>query len=469
MKELKYFKQNNKGMTLIECIISIVILSICIIPLLSTFSFCYKYTARAKMRQKATNIAQDVIETYKADDIDIIMQKIISSETSISGQNVLNSARPDYSESYIPTIDGVNDGTGYYLYSNLTAPGSGDKYDAIVKVTAGNVAYNPTTNPGANDYTSTDLFNGPEDSYVISQDVALYSTMLTVLSSGINDQFNMIKNNGILNNPSVVDISVSREMQISYVDAAEGEANTHRVEMNTEYVFTIKYMDLDESQHIIPDTDWYGYFVFDKDDAGFNSLYSNDFVGDINSVSVFYYPLYDAANTVYVPKGYKSDAIINYIPVKVTNDSINVTNTVSKIDLNIYKQRYSEVKNADDIISYTQYDANYNIIVTTPSGASFQQTGLLGNISNNIYSSVESGGSILDSTGITEGTLKEGSVFDSASTTNNQLVCILDVYVFGHGEAGDLSAISSYTAASAIVYSNARADVQATIVDNIEY
>ncbi len=467
MKENTNIKNNNKGMTLIECIVSIVILSICIIPLLNTFSFCYKYTAKAKMRQKATNVAQDVIETYKADDINTLMQKIVSADATISGQDVLNSSRSDYTEAYIPKLVTSNDGTGYYLYSNLTTAGSNDRYDAVVKVTSGNITYDPTSNPTAYDYTSTGLFNGPEDTCVISQDVTLYSDILITVANAIDNQRTLYIADS-WNNPCVTNIKVTRDNVFKFMAADPSDPADYKVTYESKYRFDVEFKDMDASSNL---TSTSGSIVVNvtASTSSYNTkLQSETFVDDLNSISYFYYPIYDGADSVQVHTGYVSGSVSQYVPVKLNGDTITIFNSVKKIDMNIYKQKKASVKTDEDIVKYANYDDVYTLkIQPGAETSSYFQTGITGNVDSNIYKSSESGSQIVAHT--TTGFLKIGSALDSSALSNNQLVCVLDVYIFGHGEAGDLTAITTYAAADAIDFDDARANVQATIVDNIKY
>lgn len=59
-------KLNNVGMSLVEVVIAIAILSIVILPVLHTFVQSARYNATARMRQQTTAAAQTVMENFKA-------------------------------------------------------------------------------------------------------------------------------------------------------------------------------------------------------------------------------------------------------------------------------------------------------------------------------------------------------------------------------------------------------------------
>ncbi|MGN0480706.1 MAG: prepilin-type N-terminal cleavage/methylation domain-containing protein, partial [Lachnospiraceae bacterium] len=70
MKEEKVFRRkkqlNNKGMSLVEVLIAMVILAIVVGPLLRTFVFSIQLSNRSKEQQRITTAAQSIMEGFKA-------------------------------------------------------------------------------------------------------------------------------------------------------------------------------------------------------------------------------------------------------------------------------------------------------------------------------------------------------------------------------------------------------------------
>ena len=64
--KIKDRKQSNKGFTLVEVLVAIVILSIIVVPLLSAFVVSAKTNAKARMTLRVTTLAQNIIEELKA-------------------------------------------------------------------------------------------------------------------------------------------------------------------------------------------------------------------------------------------------------------------------------------------------------------------------------------------------------------------------------------------------------------------
>ncbi len=73
-------KLNNAGMSLVEVIVAIAILSIVILPVLHTFVSSAMYNARARSRQQTTAAAQTVLENFKAYSVKEICKQFVHVE-----------------------------------------------------------------------------------------------------------------------------------------------------------------------------------------------------------------------------------------------------------------------------------------------------------------------------------------------------------------------------------------------------
>ena len=70
-------KLNNKGVTLVELLVSITMLSIVVGAFYSCFVLAAKTNAKAKLAHKATSLAQNLMENIKAEDMDSLMRQIV--------------------------------------------------------------------------------------------------------------------------------------------------------------------------------------------------------------------------------------------------------------------------------------------------------------------------------------------------------------------------------------------------------
>ena len=80
-------KLNNKGVTLVELLVSITMLSIVVGAFYSCFVLAAKTNAKAKINHKATSLAQNILENIKAEDMDSLMQQIVWPTVTISEED----------------------------------------------------------------------------------------------------------------------------------------------------------------------------------------------------------------------------------------------------------------------------------------------------------------------------------------------------------------------------------------------
>lgn len=77
-------KLNNVGMSLVEVVVAIAILSITILPILYTFVQSTRYNAQARMRQQTTAAAQTVMENFKAYSVNEICEQFTNNTFNVS-------------------------------------------------------------------------------------------------------------------------------------------------------------------------------------------------------------------------------------------------------------------------------------------------------------------------------------------------------------------------------------------------
>lgn len=127
----KRTKLNNKGVTLVELIISVAILTVVVAPLLHTFTVSVRYNHQAKEKQRAMDAAQSIMENFKANDLVVVQETF--DDKSFLKSNIGNSEIV-YSK---PAEGSV---TGEYRIQNFTfadtESGETAQYDAKVTVTA---------------------------------------------------------------------------------------------------------------------------------------------------------------------------------------------------------------------------------------------------------------------------------------------------------------------------------------------
>lgn len=78
-------KLNNVGMSLVEVVIAMAILSIVILGVLHSFVYSARYNARSRLRQQTTAAAQTVMEYFKAYSVQDIYNKFETSSFNLNG------------------------------------------------------------------------------------------------------------------------------------------------------------------------------------------------------------------------------------------------------------------------------------------------------------------------------------------------------------------------------------------------
>ncbi len=83
---------NNMGMSLVEVIVSITILSIVVVPTLNAMTMAMNYNLKARKRQNATTTAETIMESFKGYDLDTLVNMFSHGGTSDSGKAFYSSA-----------------------------------------------------------------------------------------------------------------------------------------------------------------------------------------------------------------------------------------------------------------------------------------------------------------------------------------------------------------------------------------
>lgn len=104
----KNIRNNNKGFTLVELILTVVILALVTAPFLSSFATASKTNTKAKKRQQANNIGEYLSERFKATDLSQIDASITTPNVDPSGiltYQIDNTKLPSqYGTNYTATV-----------------------------------------------------------------------------------------------------------------------------------------------------------------------------------------------------------------------------------------------------------------------------------------------------------------------------------------------------------------------------
>ncbi len=264
-------KLNNKGMTLIEVMVAVIILSLVGGVLLQSFSTSAKVNRDAKEKQQAMVLAQSLMEAFKAYD---------TNSLEIQFSSVPNSDFKLYSLGASSTKSYSTDLSNNKYYSLFNIVFDGKAYDAKVKLT-------PTTSTApfvkisdSNVYKDAIFRQLHEVNYLDGFQVAVVNELLALGAKPLDpgDFYQLEGVTTINKRVTTVDIS----------------ANT--VYTNVEYTFTVNNLeytkvdpvDLSESTEYYSDTLTYTYSY-----ASDGQSYNNSVTGaPLENVYWYYYPLY---------------------------------------------------------------------------------------------------------------------------------------------------------------------------------
>ena len=136
---IKKFNNNNKGMSLVEMLVGIGILSVSVGPLLYMFVYTTKYNAKAKLKQRATNAAVTVMETLKSNGLEKTKTKF-DAGTFLPGSSMTYTVA--FNEDPLhPGVPGTDISDAVYSISGMKFnPADTKTYDVTIDVTPGTEA-----------------------------------------------------------------------------------------------------------------------------------------------------------------------------------------------------------------------------------------------------------------------------------------------------------------------------------------
>ncbi len=289
-------------MSLVEAIVGIAILSVAVIPILSIFANTSKYSAVAKVKQRATNTGMSVMESFKAYGIEAAHKKF-------EDGNFMPNATID---SFPSTL------TGEYKLKNVKLSGGDSKdYNVVITVSEDQkIDYNSGTDEEKAEtkkkYKETPYYN-PTNDVVFSEDSAEYDPFLYIKK--------VIDTNATLNanKDSISDIKVTRTITFDINEAGE---------VDVKYTFTGTCDYTGHNDASMPD------MVKSLDTRLIAS-------GGLEKIFFYYYPAYDNRT------GYKiTDSFV------FDNNYKAFDGSKKSVDLYVFKQKDGsrsniEIKNAE--------------------------------------------------------------------------------------------------------------------------
>lgn len=279
---------NNNGMSLVEVIIAVVILSLVMIPLLQTFVSAARFTARARERQRVTTVVQSIMEGFKAYDIEDLCMQFNGAEPFL-----LYGAVDGYNEIGIPSVDNTGAAAVFiphtdnsYQFAVRGLLVDGKKYDAQIEV---------TPYPGYN-MTSVDNINQYLDAVYrqdAQQDYENYDKILDEITDALNakntDPANPVYQESTKAGLDTDKISVEKTTVINIGKTDD----IYKVTVKSSYSYKVENYELFKLDGTMePVAAWEGVLTAPEE-----TIYDNTATREqgavLGNLYYFYYPAYD--------------------------------------------------------------------------------------------------------------------------------------------------------------------------------
>lgn len=351
-------KLNDAGMSLVEVVISMAILSVVILGVLHSFVYSANYNARSRMRQQTTAAAQTVMENFKAYSVQEIYDKFVGSSFVLNGGvGTAYTGQPGQDMTF--TISNMQ-------YQN-------EEYNVEVRLSShASLAAEVNT---LNYDTPTQ-----EHSAIFIGDAGMDASALSAIMGLVAEEWNA-KENAALAGGAVPDPSAtpdpdatpvpttvshsSNEVDSSKIEITKREITVDISEVSGNNVATVSCVYSYEVSGYPYRKDIYGNTdTFDLsgqcelDLSGSNveghSLSREIFnqATELETLTLYYYPAYR-----YVPGSSDPSA-----PVKVGEDHIYINNSAGeRIQCYIYKQKNMAVSDSRLTISENMYEVDLHL------------------------------------------------------------------------------------------------------------
>ncbi len=329
----KFFDRikNNRGMSIVEAVVAIGILSVAVIPILSIFISTAKYSAIAKVKQRATNTGMSVMENFKAYGAQKSYDKF-ASKTFLSGAVEGNYSYP---------LSGING--DYTLTKVKLSDGSDARFNVNIHIEEDQTVDN---NPGVEEYEETPYYNA-EDSVMFSEDPAYIYDPYYYISQYIDDNITIastIKDN-------ITNININRKINLLIDSAGKVVVN----------------YDFSGSNYVS------GGHSYPLSIPPVNMSAPLEASGDLKKVFFYYYPSYDFArtgydikDTLFIDNDYDSGSdVLQVFIIKQIDGSLD------RIRLKNSENNYSLVLKNDSLTKPVRVIDVINRNLGNPSGGAF--------------------------------------------------------------------------------------------------
>jgi prepilin-type N-terminal cleavage/methylation domain-containing protein len=397
--------RDNKGMSLVEVIVAITILSLVVVPVLQAMTTATIYNAKARVRQDLTLTAESIMETFKGYDLESLVDMFNDKDKNVAGINDDDSTRYN-----APTLDDIEDHNKELEFTIENIKQNNKNYTATITLTPNgenevfeikNVdSSKDAVFEGTNTYDSNLYSNIYSNAYMESDYEEFYSGFISkpVDKEGkslgtkfmVADESNNAKTITSAEEAKSLDVSSyievdSRELIFEIVKDDEGKYNvnasiTYRYyikdfpfytpstvsqkhdsyygEGETETAEDNQTAYIGELHYVTYPTNGDDYFTYTVKFDGFSDSYKFFTGEELEQLYIYYYPEYD------VPEGKDIIVINNTANVADVNCYIikQKNNDISDTRVTLYEQKYKPTvkctNSAENFILYHNFDTN---------------------------------------------------------------------------------------------------------------
>lgn len=199
---------NNAGFSLVELLIAVIILAIIVVPMLHGFVTSARMNGKARVSQRATTVAQDIMEGLKAYDIEELKEQFgdpMNGFYVIESKLIKGSIEEDKDrEQNDPAYRGDPDSPGVYYFALEGVQIQGSEFDALIRIDARN--YEPGRlkadgNAEGHDNAFNDIYMASPGSVVKGKDGSYPHQSNTVLIAANKDNLGFLE--AVQENPDI--------------------------------------------------------------------------------------------------------------------------------------------------------------------------------------------------------------------------------------------------------------------------
>lgn len=384
-------KVNNIGMTLVEVVIAMAILSIVIVPMMSIMITSSKYNAKARLRQGMTITAESLMETFKG----------YSLEELYTQATVGNGVAVGFNGFPAETVGGVqyeatyDSGDDKYEFEITNLPNESQLYD--VKITA--TPYGSTKS-----LLSLDNMNCYTDAMIRMQEWYDSRTVgdieLDFISNGAAESVRQFleDNDAVLTSPTLSDVSddyLKCVKRVTTLNIVKGATDTN-VECKIKYYYFVDdypyysavglatpdlEQDFYKDETAIADEDKYYTWdvIVDIPTSSTDlTVYQNSNEAKLQRVFLYYYPAY--------PGIYRNGSSMQDV-IQINTDGFNT----EELDVYVLKQM-NPVYGMSAVSSKDRVYGPAISVNSTKDGASVTAVELYHNLTKHLYSADSSSG-----------------------------------------------------------------------------